>query len=84
MNGFQKEALFRYSLSLSFAVPSDGLCINCGIETENEVLCNPCSFLWEWHYLDDLMERRWQMMLFDSEEPTPWLKIPLDNPFIIE
>jgi len=68
MNGFQKDALFRYSLSLELTTLSDGLCQNCGIETDNEALCNPCSFLWEWHYLDDLMERRWQMMLFGSEE----------------
>ena len=67
MNGFQKEVMFRYSLSLRLTVPADGLCQNCGIETGNGAFCNPCSFLWEWHYLDDLMERRWQMMLFDSE-----------------
>jgi len=67
MKGFQKEALFRYSLSLGPTVLSDGLCLNCGIETVNDVLCSPCSFLWEWHYLDDLMERRWRILLFDSE-----------------
>lgn len=70
MTGFQKDALFRYSLSLRLGTANGGFCRNCGIETENPTLCNPCSFLWEWHYLEDLMERRWQMMLFDSGEAT--------------